>query len=158
MNEYESEKGETQQDEQDHVSTSKGPSIRVHKKHLKDLIIGNLDQGITTRRSNEVISSSCFVSKLAVGVCARYQAEPKMSHLTQVKRILKYINSTSGYGIMYSHSENSMLIGYYDAEWAGSADDRKITSGGCFFMGNNLISWFSKKKNCVSYLLLKLST
>ena len=30
---------------------------------------------------------------LAVGVCARYQADPKMSHLTQVKRILKYINT-----------------------------------------------------------------
>jgi hypothetical protein len=38
----------------------------------------------------------------AVGVCARYQAEPKMSHLTQVKRILKYINSTSDYEILYS--------------------------------------------------------
>jgi len=86
----------------------------------------------------------------AVGVCARYQAEPKMSHLTQVKRILKYINSTSDYGIMYSHSENSMLIGYCNAEWVGSANDRKGTSGGCFFHRNNLISWFSKKQNCVS--------
>jgi hypothetical protein len=47
----------------------------------------------------------------AVGVCARYQAEPKMSRLTQVKRILKYINSTSDYGILYSSSENSKLIG-----------------------------------------------
>jgi len=37
-----------------------------------------------------------------VGVCARYQAEPKMSHLTQVKRILKYINNTSDYEILYS--------------------------------------------------------
>jgi hypothetical protein len=46
-----------------------------------------------------------------VGVCARYQAEPKMSQLTQVKRILKYINSTSDYGILYSSSENSKLIG-----------------------------------------------
>jgi len=73
-----------------------------------------------------------------------------MSHLTQVKRILKYINSTSDYGILYSHSENSMLIGYYDADWAGSADDGKSTSGGCFFLGNNLISWFSKKQNCLS--------
>src|SRR3954466_436281 len=26
----------------------------------------------------------------------------------------------------------------------------KSTSGGCFFLGNNLISWFSKKQNCVS--------
>jgi len=49
-----------------------------------------------------------------VGVCARYQEETKMSHLTQVKRILKYINSTSDYEIFYSHSESSTLIGYYD--------------------------------------------
>ncbi|XP_045802502.1 secreted RxLR effector protein 161-like [Trifolium pratense] len=65
----------------------------------------------------------------AVGVCTRYQAAPKMSHLTQVKRILKYISGTCDYG---------------------SADDRKSTSGGCFFLGNKLISWFSKKQNSVS--------
>jgi len=85
-----------------------------------------------------------------VGVCAWYQAEQKMSHLTQVKRILKYINSTSDYGILYSNSGNSMLIGYCDADWDGSADDRKSTYGECFFVGNNIISWFSKKQNCVS--------
>jgi hypothetical protein len=86
----------------------------------------------------------------AVGVCARYQAEPKMSHLNQVKRILKYVSGTSDYGILYSHGEDTRLLGYCDADWAGSADDRKSTSGGCFFLGNNLISWFSKKQNCVS--------
>jgi len=49
--------------EQDHTSTSKGPSIRVQKNHPQELIIGNSNQGITTRRSNEVISNSCFVFK-----------------------------------------------------------------------------------------------
>jgi hypothetical protein len=86
----------------------------------------------------------------AVGVCARYQADPKMSHLTQMKRILKYVNGTSDYGILYAHDQNSKLVGYCDADWAGSADDRKSTSGGCFFLGNNLISWFSKKQNSVA--------
>jgi len=43
-----------------------------------------------------------------VGVCATYQAEPKMSTHTKVKRILQYINRTSDYGILYSHSGNSM--------------------------------------------------
>jgi len=85
-----------------------------------------------------------------VGVCSRYQAEPKMSHLVQVKRILKYINGTTDYRILYSHIDNSRLMGYRDADWAGSADDRKSTSGGCFFLGNNLVSWFSKKQNYVS--------
>jgi hypothetical protein len=70
----------------------------------------------------------------AVGVCARYHADPKKSHLTQVKRILKYVNGTSDYGILYAHDENSKLIGYCDADWAGSADDRKGTFGGCFLL------------------------
>ena len=86
----------------------------------------------------------------AVGVCARYQAEPKMSHLVQVKMIPKYINGTINYGILYSHSDNFRLIGYCDADWAGSTDDEKSTSGGCFFLGNNFVSWFSKKQNSVS--------
>ncbi|WJX29432.1 hypothetical protein P8452_18073 [Trifolium repens] len=41
---------------------NKGPSVRVQKNHPKDLIIGNPDQGITTRRTNDVIANSCFVS------------------------------------------------------------------------------------------------
>ncbi|CAL2273426.1 unnamed protein product [Prunus armeniaca] len=38
---------------------------------------------------------------------------------------------------------------YSDADWAGNIDDRKSTTGGCFYIGNNLVSWFSKKQNCV---------
>ncbi|XP_050897436.1 uncharacterized mitochondrial protein AtMg00810-like [Lathyrus oleraceus] len=75
-----------------------------------------------------------------VAVCARYQAEPKVSHINQVKRILKYVNDTSEYGMLYSHDSNSMLVGYCDADWVGSAGERKSTFGECFFLGNNLIS------------------
>ncbi|KEH17077.1 hypothetical protein MTR_0046s0060 [Medicago truncatula] len=60
-----------------------------------------------------------------IGVCARYQAEPKMSDLTQVKRIVKYINSTSDYRVLYSYNEDSKLMVYCDADGAGSAYDRK---------------------------------
>ncbi|PNX59466.1 gag-pol polyprotein [Trifolium pratense] len=42
----------------------KGPSIRIQKNHPIDLIIGNPDQGIATRRTNDVIFNSCFVSKV----------------------------------------------------------------------------------------------
>ncbi|XP_050915482.1 secreted RxLR effector protein 161-like [Lathyrus oleraceus] len=86
----------------------------------------------------------------SVGVCDRYQYEPKMSHIIQVKRILKYINGTSNYGMLYSYNANSLLTGYCDADWADSAEDIKRSFGGCFFLGNNIISWFSKKKNHVS--------
>jgi len=67
LNEFEFEKEVTEEAEQDQVTTSKGTSRRVQKikwSHPQELIIGNPDQGITTRRSNGVISDSCFVSKV----------------------------------------------------------------------------------------------
>ena len=42
---------------------NKGPSIRIQKDHPKELIIGDLNEGVTTR-SREIISNSCFVSKV----------------------------------------------------------------------------------------------
>ncbi|CAM8902256.1 unnamed protein product [Rhodiola kirilowii] len=85
-----------------------------------------------------------------VGVCARYEANPKDSHLMNVKRIIKYVCGTTDYGLWYTKDTNSCLVGYCDADWAGNAEDRKSTSGGCFFLGNNLVSWFSKKQNNIS--------
>ena len=52
----------------------------------------------------------------SVGVCARFQATPKESHLTAVKRIIRYINGTSDYGIWYSRDSNECLAGYSDAD------------------------------------------
>ncbi|CAM8999265.1 unnamed protein product [Rhodiola kirilowii] len=86
----------------------------------------------------------------AVGVCARYQADPKESHLLQVKRIIKYVCGTIDFGIRYIKDTNPYLVGYCDADWAGNAEDRKSTSGGCFFLENNLVSWHSLKKNSIS--------
>ena len=85
-----------------------------------------------------------------VGVYARFQEAPKESHLTAIKRIIRYINGTSDYGIWYSRDSNECLAGYSNADWAGFIDDRKSTSDGCFYLGNNLVSWMSKKQNSVS--------
>ena len=86
----------------------------------------------------------------SVGFCARFQATPKKSHLTAVKRIIRYINGTFDYGIWYSRDSTECLVGYSDANWAECIDDRKSTSGGCLYLGNNLVSGMSKKQNPVS--------
>jgi hypothetical protein len=44
------------------TTANKGPSVRVQKNHPQELIIGDPQKGITTRRSNEAISNACFVS------------------------------------------------------------------------------------------------
>ncbi|XP_038880443.1 uncharacterized mitochondrial protein AtMg00810-like [Benincasa hispida] len=47
----------------------------------------------------------------SVGVCARYQSCPKNGHLLSVKRIIKYINGTNDYGLLYTIDTNNALIG-----------------------------------------------
>jgi len=86
----------------------------------------------------------------SMGVCARYQANPKESHLTAVKHIIRYVNDTLLYGIWYSRETNLVVARYSDANWAGNADDRKSSLGGCFYMGNNLVAWMSRKQASIS--------
>ena len=85
----------------------------------------------------------------SVGVCAKYQANAKKSHLAVVKRIIHFVSGTVNDGIWYTNDTNSSLAGYSDADWAGNADDRKSTIGGCFYLGNNLVSWHGKKQNSI---------
>ena len=86
----------------------------------------------------------------SVEVCARYQANPKESHMTTLKRIIKYVKTTTDFGVWYSKDTNDVLAGYFDINWARNADDGKSTLVGCFYVGNNLVSWMSKKKNFIS--------
>ncbi|GKG26919.1 retrovirus-related pol polyprotein from transposon TNT 1-94, partial [Tanacetum coccineum] len=57
------------------------------------------------------------------------------------KRILRYIAVTKDFGIWYLKTENFMLKGFTDSNWAGFQDDRKSTSGNCFSVGSGPISW-----------------
>lgn len=53
-------------------------------------------------------------------------------------------------GFSFLLTETLLLVGIVMLIGPGNVDDRKSTFGGCFFLGNNLISKFSKKHNCVS--------
>ena len=85
-----------------------------------------------------------------VGMCARYHANPKESHMIALKRIIKYVETITDFSVWYSKDTIDVLAGYSDVDWAGNADDRNSTSGGCFYVCNNLVSWMSKKQNSIS--------
>ena len=91
----------------------------------------------------------------SVGVCVRYQANPKESHMIALKRIIKYVKTTADFGVWYRKDTNDVLAGYSDADWVGNVDNRKSTSGGCFYVGTNLISWMSKKQNFILLSTIK---
>ena len=86
----------------------------------------------------------------SVCVCARFQSDPKESHLKCVKRIFRYLSDTQDLGLWYNKAKSFELRSFVDSDYAGSLVDRKSTSGFCHLLGNSLISWFSKKQNSVA--------
>ena len=86
----------------------------------------------------------------ATFLCARFQADPRDLHLVTVKIILRYLKGTSNLGIWYPKESSFNLVEYTDLYYAGSVIDRKSTSGRCQFLGNILISWYSKKQQTIS--------
>ena len=62
-----------------------------------------------------------------IELCARFQSNPKLSHLKAIKRILRYLKRTTNIGLWYPKSENFELITYTDANFVGYRIDRKST-------------------------------
>ena len=60
--------------------------------------------------------------------------------MINLKRIIKYVKTITNFGVWHSKDTNDVLVGYFDTDWAGNTDDRKSTSEGCFYVGNNVIS------------------
>jgi hypothetical protein len=67
-----------------------------------------------------------------------------------MKRILRYLQGTSDYGLLLCRSSSSDLIVYTDADWAGCPDTRRFTSGYVVFLGDNLVSWSAKRQTVIS--------
>jgi len=88
----------------------------------------------------------------AVSVVSRYMHDPRSGHLDAVYRILRYLKSSPGKGLMFKSFGHLNVEGYFYADWASCLDDRRSTSGYCVFVGGNLISWRSKKAiSCISF-------
>ena len=111
-----------------------------------------VDQKLYQSRIGSLLYLTTSRPNIMFNVCiyARYQSEPKESHLIATKRILRYLVSTQNVGLWYSKSSSSNLAAYSDSNFAGRKLDRKSTSGACHLLGINLISWFSKKQNSVA--------
>ena len=130
------------------TSTPMSPSIKLDKDEE--------GQNVDMTAYRGIIGSLLYLTasrpdiSFAVGVCGRFQANPKLSHFTAAKRILKYLRGTESVGLWYPKDSSFNLTSYSDADYAGCKVDRKSTSGTCQFLGDRLISWNSKKQTSIA--------
>ncbi|GAV70377.1 hypothetical protein CFOL_v3_13875 [Cephalotus follicularis] len=81
----------------------------------------------------------------AVGVLSQFMQARQKAHWDAGIRILRYLKSAPGKGLIYHPNRHMDLVAYSDADWAGSTSDRWSTMGYCTFVGCNLVSWRNKK-------------
>lgn len=86
----------------------------------------------------------------AVSLVSQLMHNPSEEHMGVVTRILQYLKSSSGKGLMCKKYSHLNINGCIDADWAGSATDRRSTSGYLTFAGGNLVTWRSKKQKVVA--------
>lgn len=70
--------------------------------------------------------------------------------LKGVEASSRYVQGTLSLGLFYSRTKDYKLVGYSNSDGCGNIDDRKITWGYVFFMGNTAFTWLSKKQPIVT--------
>ncbi|KAJ9553280.1 hypothetical protein OSB04_017325 [Centaurea solstitialis] len=86
----------------------------------------------------------------AVQQVCLFMHDPRLPHLNALKRILRYLKGTLSHGLHLKASAVDRLVAYSDADWAGCPNTRRSTSGFCAYLGDNLVSWSSKRQHVVS--------
>ncbi|XP_072054367.1 secreted RxLR effector protein 161-like [Arachis hypogaea] len=89
---------------------------------------------------------------LSFAVCkvSQFMHRPLVSHWKAVKRVLRYLQGTKHYGLIFNQCSDYRLYGFTDSDWAADLEDRKSVSGFCVFLGTNLISWYCRKQTTIS--------
>ena len=114
----------------------------------------------STRRFREIVGSLIYLMTCTrpdlswtVTKLSQHLAEPTAADWVMVKHVLRYLKGTSDYKLCFTKTNGNLnLLGYTDSDWASSVDDRRSTSGYCFFLNNNgpPVSWKSKKQQTVA--------
>nr|GFB41810.1 uncharacterized mitochondrial protein AtMg00810-like [Tanacetum cinerariifolium] len=94
-----------------------------------------------TSSNPDIVHATCL--------CARYQAKPIEKHLKEVKRIFRYLRGTINTSLWYTKDSGFELTGFSDVDYAGCKDSFKSTFGGAQFLCEKLVSWCSKKQDCM---------
>jgi len=130
------------------VSTPSDPSIKLHNDtsplftniSAYRRLIGRLIYLNTTRPDITFVTQQL----------SQFLSKPTQTHYNATLRVLKYLKGSPGKGIFFPRALGLHIQGYSDVYWAGCKDTRRSISGHCFFLGQSLICWRTKKQPTVS--------
>ncbi|GKA13413.1 putative ribonuclease H-like domain-containing protein, partial [Tanacetum coccineum] len=120
------------------VKTARTP-METQKDLLKDANGEDVDEHLY----RSMMGSLMYLTSLrpdimfAVCACARFQVNPKVSHLHDVKRIFRYLKGQPKLGLWYLKESPFDLVAYTDSDYAGASLDGKSTIGAEYIAASN---------------------
>ncbi|XP_027368167.1 uncharacterized protein LOC113874146 [Abrus precatorius] len=96
------------------------------------------------------LTTTCPDIVCATQQLSQFMAHPTKSHLSATRRVLRYLKGFPSKGLQFKRDTLIHLIGFSNADWGTCVDTRRSSTGYCFFIGNSLVSWKTKKQSTVS--------
>ncbi|CAI7894573.1 unnamed protein product [Closterium sp. NIES-53] len=86
-----------------------------------------------------------------LSILARYVApgRHRPEHMAAAKRVLRYLCSTSGLGLVLGGRRPVVLTGHADASWADDQTTQRSSQGYTFSLGSDSVSWRSTRLSSV---------
>ncbi|CAI7860849.1 unnamed protein product, partial [Closterium sp. NIES-54] len=86
-----------------------------------------------------------------LSILARYVApgRHRPEHMAAAKRVLRYLSSTSGLGLVLGGRRPVVLTGHAGASWADDQATQRSSQGYTFSLGSGSISWRSTRSSSV---------
>ncbi|CAI7880808.1 unnamed protein product [Closterium sp. NIES-53] len=86
-----------------------------------------------------------------LSILARYVApgRHRPEHMAAAKRVLRYLCSTSGLGLVLGGRRPVVLTGHADASWADDQATQRSSQGYTFSLGSGSVSWQSTRSSSV---------
>ncbi|CAI7871474.1 unnamed protein product [Closterium sp. NIES-53] len=86
-----------------------------------------------------------------LSILARYVApgRHRPEHMAAAKRVLRYLCSTSGMGLVLGGQRPVVLIGRANASWANDQATQRSSQGYTFSLGSGSVSWRSTRSSSV---------
>ena len=85
----------------------------------------------------------------SVSALSQFNTNYRQIHWSAAKRVLRYLKGTMNLGLVFE-SNNDLLKGYVDADWASCLNDRRSYTGFVFVLGTGPVSWDVKKQRTVT--------
>ncbi|CAI7864374.1 unnamed protein product [Closterium sp. NIES-54] len=86
-----------------------------------------------------------------LSILARYVApgRHRPEHMAAAKRVLRYLCSTSGMGLVLGGRSPVVLTGHADASWADDQATQRSSQGYTFSLGSGSVSWRATRSSSV---------